>query len=123
MDVPDPALEPEELAVVPNKRCTGTRTSSADRAVTLHLHDLDRPSEVDGLDARLGGWVDLTVVGDDGTKELRQLDFWVGPIPEDPLDDWSVQLALLRLDDWLGGEPVPRVVDRRAARGAQGTAR
>jgi len=43
---------------------------------------------------------------EDGTKELRQLDFWVGPVPEDPLDDWKVKLALLRLDDWLGRDPV-----------------
>jgi hypothetical protein len=78
----------------------------ADRPVEVHLHDLDRPSEVDGLDARLGGWVDLTLVGADGIKELRQLDFWVGPVPDDPLDDWKVKLALLRLDEWLGSDTV-----------------
>ena len=101
----DPTLEPEEIAVFQQAVHWYTHLF-ADRAVDVYLHDLDRPTEVDGIDARLGGWVDLTVVGEGGTKELRQLDFWVGPVPEDPLDDWKVKLALLRLDDWLGDDIV-----------------
>jgi RecB family exonuclease len=101
---PDPTLEPEELAVF-QQAVHWYMHLFAGRAVELYLHDLERPSEVDGLDVRIGGWVDLTVVGEGGMKELRQLDFWVGAIPQDPLDDWKVKLALLRLDDWLGDDP------------------
>jgi hypothetical protein len=102
---PDPTLEPEEVAVFQQAVHWYTHLF-ADRDVELFLHDLDRPSEVDGLAARLGGWVDLTVVDADGTKELRQLDFWAGPVPEDPLDDWKVKLAVLRLHDWFGSDTV-----------------
>ena len=100
---PDPALEPEELAVFRQAVHWYTHLF-ANRAADVFLHDLDRPSEVDGLEVRLGGWVDLTVVGNDGVKELRQLDFWAATTPDDPLDDWRVKLALLRLDGWLGDE-------------------
>jgi len=100
---PDPTLEPEEVAVFEQAVHWYTQLFG-DRDVDVYLHDLDRPSEVDGINPRLGGWVDLTVIGADGAKELRQLDFWAGEVPEDPLDHWTVKLALLRLDDWLGDE-------------------
>ena len=102
---PDPSLEPEELAVF-RQAIHWYTNLFADREVELHLHDLDRPSDVDGLDARLGGWVDLTVVDGAGRKELRQLDFWAGAVPDDPLDNWTVALAVLRLDAWLGDDAV-----------------
>jgi hypothetical protein len=80
-----------------------------DREVELFDHDLDRPTDLDGVHLRLGGWVDLTVVGTDGRRELRQLDFWGRAAPADLLDEWSVRLALLRLaeahQDWLGDGP------------------
>lgn len=100
-----PGLEPEETAVV-EQAVHWYVNLFRDRKVTLHDHDLDRPSEVLGIGERLGGWVDLTVVGADGQRELRQLDFWAGKIPDDPLDHWGVRLALLRLDDWIAGEPI-----------------
>lgn len=121
-------LEPEEVAVFDQAvhwywRWFGGKT------VSLDDHDLDRPSEVDGLDVRLGGWVDLTVVGVDGTPELRQLDFWGRPPPADLLATWEVRLALLRLGerigsgeieiswtDLLGGIHRSTVVDARRAR-------
>jgi hypothetical protein len=77
-----------------------------DRAVELHLHDCDRPTERGGV--RVGGWVDLTVVHTDGTKELRQLNLWSNPRApgDDPLELESVWVAVLRLKRWIGADPV-----------------
>jgi hypothetical protein len=56
---------------------------------------------------RIGGWIDLTVVGADGMKELRQLELWGGQAPHhDPLEVESVLLAVLRLVRWAGDEPL-----------------
>jgi hypothetical protein len=99
-----PGLDAEEVAVV-EQAVHWYCHLFGDRAVALADHDLDRPSEVDGIDVRLGGWVDLTVVGEDGTKELRQLDFWGGRVPGNPLDQWNVRLAMLRLAEWIGDAP------------------
>jgi hypothetical protein len=93
-------LEPEEQAVFDH----ATRWYAqlyGNREVTTHLHDCDRPTERRGV--RVGGWVDLTVVGDDGTKELRQLDLWRSRAPrDDPLELPAVWLAVLRLRPWVG---------------------
>jgi hypothetical protein len=76
-----------------------------DRAVTLHLHDCDHPTERGGV--RVGGWVDLTLEHPDGTKELRQLDLWRGRRPvEDPLELERVWVAVLRLRRWAGDGPL-----------------
>lgn len=97
-------LLPEELAVF-DQAVHWYRRLFGERSVALFDHDLDRPSEVPGLDVRLGGWVDLTVVDPDGRRELRQLDFWARPVPDDPFERWEVRLAALRLADWLGAGP------------------
>ena len=56
---------------------------------------------------RIGGWVDLTVTGGDGAKELRQLDLWGGRAPvDDPLELDAVRVAVLRLARWCGDEPL-----------------
>jgi hypothetical protein len=93
-------LEPEEQAVFAH----AARWYAAlygTREVTTYLHDCDRPTERRGV--RVGGWVDLTVVGADGTKELRQLDLWRSRAPrDDPLELASVWLAVLRLRPWVG---------------------
>lgn len=102
---PPPGLSPEEEAVFA-QAVHWYHNLFGDREVTLFDHDLERPSEIDGLDTRLGGWVDLAVVGADGRRELRQLDFWARPAPADLCADWGVRLALARLRDWLGGDPV-----------------
>ena len=39
---------------------------------------LDEPTWSKRLGVRLGGWVDLAVVDDTGTKELRQFELWNG---------------------------------------------
>lgn len=100
-----PWLTPEEVRVH-DQAVHWYRTLFGDREVALHDHDLTRPSEVPGTDVRIGGWVDLTVVGADGRRELRQLELWGRRAPDDPLADWSVRTAVVRLADWLGEGPV-----------------
>ena len=104
-----PGLTPEEEVVFEQAVHWYCRLFG-DRTVTLFDHDLDRPTELADADLRLGGWVDLTVTGTDGGRELRQLDFWGRAAPADLLDDWSVRLALVRLadahGDWLGDGPL-----------------
>ncbi|MCJ7670640.1 MAG: hypothetical protein MUP67_01165, partial [Acidimicrobiia bacterium] len=103
-------LEPEEQAVF-GHAARWYAELYGDREVTTHLHDCDRPTERRGV--RVGGWVDLTVVGTDGTKELRQLDLWRSRAPRaDPLELVSVWLAVLRLRPWVGdGELLVSWVD------------
>jgi hypothetical protein len=100
-------LEPEEQRVFAHAAGWYSRLYG-DRAVTTHLHDCERPTESPARGVRVGGWVDLTVVGDDGTKELRQLELWAGrrPLGDDPLDLPAVRLAVLRLARWFGDDPV-----------------
>jgi hypothetical protein len=53
--------------------------------------------------------VDLTLVGADGIKEVRQIELWGGREPgDDPLASPALRLAVLRLAQirWLAGEPV-----------------
>ncbi|MCJ7439660.1 MAG: PD-(D/E)XK nuclease family protein [Acidimicrobiia bacterium] len=93
-------LEPEEQAVFAHAARWYAQLYG-DREVTTYLHDCDRPTERRGV--RVGGWVDLTVVGADGTLELRQLDLWRSRAPrDDPLELVSVWLAVLRLRPWVG---------------------
>jgi hypothetical protein len=55
---------------------------------------------------RLGGWVDLCVVRDDGSRELRQLAFGAARIPQGPLDLPAMRAAVLRLAQsrWVDDE-------------------
>ena len=93
-------LEPEEQRVFEHAARWYVHLYG-DRAVTLHLHDCDRPTERRGV--RVGGWVDLTFEQADGTKELRQVDLWRGRRPVgDPLELERVWLAVLRLRPWVG---------------------
>lgn len=95
-----PGLEPEEVRVF-DQAARWYVALYGDRAVTLHLHDCDRPTERRGI--RVGGWVDLTFEHADGTKELRQLELWKGRRPrDDPLELERVWLAVLRLRSWVG---------------------
>lgn len=102
---PGPALTEEEAAVF-EQAVHWYWTRFGERTVSLVDHDLERPSEVAGFDTRLGGWVDLTVEGTDGRRELRQLELWGRHAPRAVLDDWGVRLALLRLRPWIGSDPV-----------------
>ncbi len=78
-----------------------------DRAALLHEHGLDSPTVSNARGVRIGGWVDLTVVDADGTKELRQLELWGEAAPvEDPLELPAVRLAVLRLSRWCGDDPL-----------------
>jgi hypothetical protein len=97
---PPTHLEPEEQEVFRHAARWYVRLYGA-RPVRTHLHDLDHPSESPARRLRIGGWVDLTVVGGDGSKELRQVDLWGGRAYEDPLDDVSCRLAVLRLSRWV----------------------
>ena len=93
-------LEPEEQAVFAHAAGWYAQLYG-EREVTTRLHDCDRPTERRGV--RVGGWIDLTVVGADGTKELRQLDLWRSRAPrDDPLELVSVWLAVLRLRPLVG---------------------
>lgn len=100
-----PDLVAEELRVL-DQAVHWYRILFGAREVTLYDHDCTRPSEVPGLGVRLGGWVDLTVVGADGHRELRQVDLWGRAAPDALLQEWGVRLALVRLGDWLGEDPV-----------------
>ncbi len=99
-------LEPEERAVFEQaagwyEQLYGTRP------VRVHLHDCDTPTVSARRGVRIGGWVDLTVEGEDGLRELRQLDLWDGRRPvDDPLELESVWVAVLRLARWAGDEPL-----------------
>ncbi|MEI8000284.1 MAG: PD-(D/E)XK nuclease family protein [Actinomycetes bacterium] len=73
-----------------------------DRSVRVVELGLDRPTEAAGFTARLGGWVDLVVVGDDGVHELRQFDLWAGDAPDDVLTHPAVRSALVRIAARLG---------------------
>jgi hypothetical protein len=99
-------LEPEEKAVL-------TRAGESyvqifgDRAVRYEDHGLDTPSVSPRRRLRIGGWVDLAVVGTDGAHELRHLELWGGRVPhEDPLELESVKVAVLRLSGWAVDRPV-----------------
>jgi hypothetical protein len=93
-------LVPEESRVL-EQAVHWYRTLFGDREVTLHDHDLQRPSEIPGSTVRIGGWVDLTVVGTDGRRELRQLELWGRPAPADLVADWGIRAAVTRLAAWL----------------------
>ena len=65
-----------------------------DRPVRYHDHGLEHPSLSRQRGVRIGGWVDLAVVGVDGTKEYRHLDLWAGRPPDDqPLDLAPIRVA------------------------------
>jgi hypothetical protein len=75
--------------------------------VKLHDHGLDDPTVSRRRQVRIGGWVDLTVVDADGARELRQLDFWGGRAPvSDPMELDAVRVAVLRLSQWCGDDPL-----------------
>jgi len=102
-------LEPEERRVF-EQAAAWYGEWFGSRPVTTYLHDCDHPTVSRRYGVRVGGWVDLTVLGDDGVPELRQLDLWGGrPAPEDPLELASVWMAVLRLARWAGDQPL-RVV-------------
>jgi hypothetical protein len=97
---PPPWLTPEEVRVL-EQAVHWYVTLFGAREVELYDHDLTAPTELPDTDVRVGGWVDLTVVGPDGRRELRQLELWGRRPPADLLADWSVRAALVRLTDWL----------------------
>jgi hypothetical protein len=78
-----------------------------DRAAVLHEHGLDSPTTSNARKLRIGGWVDLTVIDEDGVKELRQFELWGGRAPvDDPLELPAVRMAVLRLSRWCSPEPL-----------------
>jgi len=88
-----------------------------DRAARYADNGLDQPTYSRRLDMRLGGWVDLTVVGEAGDKELRQFNLWSQQsATDDPLDHDAVKAAVLRLAAWAGDAPL-RVVWADLVRG------
>ena len=109
-------LEPEEQAVL-RQAAHWYVHAFGGRAARADDHGLDRPTESRGRGLRVGGWVDLAVVDEDGARELRHLDLWAGPRPvADPLELPAVRLATLRLTRWAAGEPL-RVVWADLVRG------
>ena len=108
-------LEVEERAVLAQAGRWYTQMFGT-RPVRLHDHGLDQPSESRARELRVGGWVDLTLVDGNGTKELRQLDLWCGRVPADALELEAVRFAVLRLSRWFGDEPL-RVVWADLVRG------
>ena len=102
---PDPVgLTEEEMAVVEQARHWYRHCFGAE-PVTVLDPGLDRPTEVAGLPARIGGWVDLVVTLPDGRTGLRVLDLWGGTAPPDDRSVLTlpvVQCALVRLAERLG---------------------
>jgi len=95
-------LEPEEQSVFVHA-ARWYEVLYADRKVTNYFHDCDAPTMRKGI--RVGGWVDLTFINDDGLKEYRTFDLWGSRGPRDnPVEIPSVWLALLRLRPWICGE-------------------
>jgi hypothetical protein len=102
-------LEPEEQAVLAQAGAWYVAVFG-DRPVRYEEHGLDAPSVSPRRKLRIGGWVDLAVVGPDGAKELRHLELWGGRNPiEDPLELESVRVEVLRLSGWAVDQPL-RVV-------------
>jgi hypothetical protein len=103
---PPASLEPEEQRVFAHAADWYGHWFGA-QPVTTYLHDCDHPTVSRRYGVRVGGWVDLTVLGDDGIPELRQLDLWRGRPPrEDPLELAAVWMAVLRLARWAGDQPL-----------------
>jgi PD-(D/E)XK nuclease superfamily len=102
-------LEPEERAVLAQAGDWYVHVFG-DRAVRYEDHGLDVPSVSPRRKLRIGGWVDLAVVGLEGVRELRHVELWGGRTPiEDPLELESVRVAVLRLSGWAVDQPL-RVV-------------
>jgi PD-(D/E)XK nuclease superfamily len=97
-------LEPEEQRVVEHALGWYPKIFSARPVATVET-PLGDPTVLPGRQVRLGGWVDLCVVRDDGTHELRQLALGAADVPVDPLDLAAVRLAVLRLAQirWIEG--------------------
>ncbi|MSO18607.1 MAG: PD-(D/E)XK nuclease family protein [Acidimicrobiia bacterium] len=95
-------LEPEEQLVFAHAS-RWYEVLYSDRIVTNYFHDCEMPTLRKGV--RVGGWVDLTFVNQDGLKEYRTFDLWRSRSPRDePLELPAVWLALLRLRPWICGE-------------------
>ncbi len=99
------SLQPEERSVYRQLR-RWYRSLYGARAAQLVLHDCDSPSDVPGLDVRLGGWVDLTVRDDSGTLELRQFAPWNHLPTTSVMDVEHIQLAVVRLSKTNMGRPM-----------------
>ena len=99
-------LEPEEQAVLAQAAHWYTQVFGGRPAVWEDA-DVDHPTPRRGV--RVGGWVDLTVLTDEG-PELRQFSLWGGRTPAvDPMELAAVRVAFLRLTPWVAGRPL-RVV-------------
>jgi PD-(D/E)XK nuclease superfamily len=109
-------LEPEERRVL-EQAAHWYVAMFGSRAAQYVDHGLDEPSRSKRLGLRLGGWVDLALVGDGGAKEYRHFELWNGRAPVcDPLELESVKAAVLRLASWAGDEAL-RVVWADLVRG------
>ncbi len=90
-----PELFAEERAVITQAiRWYGQLFPEPVREVTLPAEE---PTLLIRRQVLLGGWVDLGIVHDDGTRELRQLSVAGRGGPSDPLQLPAVKLAVLRL--------------------------
>jgi PD-(D/E)XK nuclease superfamily len=99
-------LEPEEQSILSHAARWYVHVFG-DRAVRYEEHGLDAPSVSPRRRLRIGGWVDLAVVGVDGARELRHLELWGGRSPvRDPLELESVRVAVLRLSGWAVDQPL-----------------
>lgn len=99
-------LEPEERAVLAQASRWYTQIFGG-RPAVWEDGGTDHPTLRKGI--RVGGWVDLTVLTDDG-PELRQFSLWGGRSPyADPMELPGMRVAFLRLSPWIAGRPL-RVV-------------
>jgi PD-(D/E)XK nuclease superfamily len=99
-------LLPEECEVI--KHALGCYVALfGDETATLEM-PVEEPTTLLRRGVRLGGWVDLGLVHDDGTRELRQLALGLREPPVDPLDLEAIRLAVLRLANlrWVANAPL-----------------
>jgi hypothetical protein len=84
--------------------------------VQLFSEDAVRSVEVEfetpleSLGVRLVGPAGLPVEHPSGKRELRILRLGQGPVPTEPLTALDIRFAILRLEQWLSGQPLRLVV-------------
>ena len=105
---PSPAqLEPEERRVVDHALGWYECLFPVARGERIET-PIEEPTPLPRRGIRLGGWVDLCIVRDDGTRELQQLAFGAPRVPQSPLELPAVQAAVLRLAQmrWIEEGPL-----------------
>jgi hypothetical protein len=103
--VPPPELVHEEVALWERAAATYLAHFGAVDATSVD-HGCDHATRSARFGVRVGGAVDVLVeLDDDDVRfELRQFELWGRPLRADPLHNWEIALAVLRLARLLSGQ-------------------